>query len=69
MTDTRTRVWLSNDDLAARYGVSVSTIRQWRAASTGPRGRRFGRHVRYALDDVTEWEDAAPEDGHRSPAA
>lgn len=68
MIDTYSRVWLSNDDLAARYSVSVSTIRQWRAAATGPAGRRFGRHIRYSEADVIAWEDERAT-ADRSPAA
>ena len=49
-------VWLSNQDLADRYGVDVRTIRHWRMAGTGPRGVRLGRHVRYALTEVRRWE-------------
>jgi hypothetical protein len=48
--------YLSNRDLADRYGVDIRTVRHWRLAGTGPRGIRFGRHVRYALTEVQRWE-------------
>jgi helix-turn-helix protein len=48
--------YLSNRDLADRYGVDIRTVRHWRLAGTGPRGIRFGRHVRYALTEVERWE-------------
>lgn len=56
---------LSVDDLAARYGVSKSTVYQWnwarhrgRRPSAGPPLIRIGRHVRYRLSDVLAWEAA-----------
>lgn len=48
--------WLSNEDLAARYQVSVATIRAWRARGVGPRGVVLGRHVRYAVAECERWE-------------
>lgn len=48
--------WLSNEDLAKRYGVSIDTVRKWRHEGTGPAGVRFGRHVRYALAELERWE-------------
>jgi Helix-turn-helix domain len=48
--------YLSNRDLADRYGVDIRTVRHWRLAGTGPRGIRFGRHVRYAVTEVERWE-------------
>jgi hypothetical protein len=35
--------WLSNEDVAKRYGVPVATVRKWRATGTGPyRTRTMG---------------------------
>lgn len=48
--------WLSNEDLAERYGVPLATIRKWRHEARGPAGVRFGRHVRYSLVEVERWE-------------
>jgi hypothetical protein len=48
--------YLSNQELADRYGVDIRTVRHWRFDGTGPRGIRFGRHVRYALTEVERWE-------------
>jgi hypothetical protein len=48
--------YLSNRDLADRYDIDIRTVRHWRMAGTGPRGIRFGRHVRYALTEVERWE-------------
>ena len=56
MTNTDQRPWLSNEDLAERYGVSIDTVRKWRHEGTGPAGVRFGRHVRYSLAELERWE-------------
>lgn len=56
MTNTEQRAWLSNEDVADRYGVSVATVRKWRHESTGPKGVRFGRHVRYSVTELERWE-------------
>lgn len=49
-------IWLSNEDLAERYGVPLATVRKWRHEGTGPHGVKFGRHVRYADDELVRWE-------------
>jgi len=56
MNKTEQQAWLSNDELADRYGVSVATIRKWRHERSGPAGVKFGRHVRYSLDECERWE-------------
>jgi predicted DNA-binding transcriptional regulator AlpA len=48
--------YLSNPELAARYEVSVETVRKWRATGYGPPAHKLGRHVRYRLSDVLRWE-------------
>ena len=48
--------WLSNEDVAKRYGVSIDTVRKWRHEMTGPTGVRFGRHVRYSIAELERWE-------------
>jgi predicted DNA-binding transcriptional regulator AlpA len=45
-------------DLAMREGVPENTVYAWNAKGTGPRYIRVGRHVRYRLADVIEWENA-----------
>jgi hypothetical protein len=39
-----------------RYGVPVKTPAEWACKGTGPRYAKFGRHVRYRLNDVINWE-------------
>lgn len=49
--------WLTRPDLAARLGVPESTINYWAYKGRGPRFAKFGRHVRYRLEDVVAWEE------------
>lgn len=55
-------MFLSNEQLAERYGVPLATVRKWRHERTGPPAVKVGRHVRYRLADVEAWE-AAHQDG------
>lgn len=48
--------WLSRQELANRYGLPVKTLAQWATKGTGPRYARMGRHVRYRLSDIIDWE-------------
>ena len=51
--------FLTEHELAARWGVSVATIRKWRLTGAGPRFRKFNRAVRYAMPDIVAHENAA----------
>lgn len=51
-------VWLTRSELAAREKVPVATLAQWATQGKGPRYARFGRHCRYRLSDVIDWENA-----------
>lgn len=46
---------LTVQDLAAYLDVPVKTIYMWRHRSTGPRGFRVGRHLRFRWAEVEEW--------------
>lgn len=50
------KTWLSVEELSDRLDVPVSTIRRLRESRMGPRGVRIGKHLRFALADVIEWE-------------
>jgi uncharacterized protein YndB with AHSA1/START domain len=56
MSEPPVTQWLTNQDLADRYRVSIKTVREWRFKGRGPAGHKFGKHVRYALADVEAWE-------------
>lgn len=54
-------VFLSPDEVAAAIpGVTKNTLAMWRYEGKGPRYRKLGRVVVYALDEVEAWiEDSA----------
>ncbi|OBG29131.1 AlpA family transcriptional regulator [Mycobacterium sp. 852002-51057_SCH5723018] len=57
MTSEIDTIWLSRKQLANRLGVPDKTPAEWATKGTGPKYARFGRHVRYRLSDVLDWED------------
>lgn len=60
--------WLTRQDLADRYGLPVKTPAEWASKGTGPRYAKFGRHVRYLLSDVIDWERKQFAEGKRDSA-
>jgi hypothetical protein len=60
--------WLSRQELADRYGVPVKTPAEWASKGTGPRYAKFGKHVRYRLSDVIDWESKRFAEDKRSSA-
>ncbi|WP_082680894.1 helix-turn-helix transcriptional regulator [Mycolicibacterium novocastrense] len=61
--------WLSRRELADRLGLPAKTLAQWASKGTGPIYARMGRHVRYRLSDVLEWEAARVEEQHEAVLA
>ncbi len=51
MNEQQTRA-LTEQEVAARFGLSVATLRAWRWKRKGPRHVRLGRAVRYLPDDL-----------------
>src|SRR3954447_5682531 len=49
---------LSVAELAEYLGVPARTVYDWRQTGHGPTGIRIGRHLKYAVSDVTAWIDA-----------
>ena len=45
-------------ELSEYLGVPVSTIYDWRSRGVGPPAYRFGKHLKFAVGDVTEWIEA-----------
>ena len=60
--------WLTRQELADRYGLPVKTPAEWASKGTGPRYAKIGRHVRYRLSDVIEWERKRFSENKRSSA-
>jgi predicted DNA-binding transcriptional regulator AlpA len=60
--------WISRQELADRYGLPVKTPAEWASKGTGPRYGKFGRHVRYRMSDVIDWERAQLTEVKRSSA-
>jgi excisionase family DNA binding protein len=60
--------WLSRQELADRYGVPVKTPAEWASKGTVPRYAKFGKHVRYRLSDVIDWESKRFAETNRSAA-
>ncbi len=50
---------LLETELANRWKLSVKTLRTWRQRNVGPRWYTLGRHVRYHVADVLEYEAKA----------
>ena len=48
---------VSVDELAEYLGVPIRTIYDWRQTGHGPRGIRIGRHLKFAVSDVSAWLD------------
>ncbi|MFI2212138.1 helix-turn-helix transcriptional regulator [Streptomyces sp. NPDC020141] len=47
--------YLTPEDVATLFGVSIETVYAWRKKRTGPVGFRVGRHVRYDPAAVYAW--------------
>lgn len=56
MTEPK-KEWLTREDLSERWSIPVHTLANWASLGRGPRMAKFGRHPRYRLEDVEEWED------------
>ncbi|MBB5085327.1 helix-turn-helix domain-containing protein [Nonomuraea endophytica] len=48
------RLW-TPEEVSEFLGIPLGTLYQWRTRRVGPRGRRVGKHLRYAPADVRAW--------------
>jgi hypothetical protein len=56
-TDALAWRYLTNDEAAEFLRLSPRTLEKHRILGTGPRFRKFGRRVLYALTDLEMWAD------------
>jgi len=52
-------LYLTEQQVSERLNVKLATLRKWRLKGGGPRFRKFGSAVRYALVDLEAFEAAA----------
>lgn len=50
--------YLKPFQLAERWGVTVTTLSQWRWNGKGPCYLKMGRHVVYPIQDIEDFEQA-----------
>lgn len=50
--------YLTNDEAAAWLRLSPRTLEKQRVLGGGPRFRKFGRRVVYAIEDLENWANA-----------
>lgn len=50
--------YLTNDEAAAYLRLSPRTLEKQRVIGGGPRFRKFGRRVLYAIEDLETWARA-----------
>lgn len=54
--DAATRIALDENELAARWGLSVKTLRRWRQEQLGPVFCKLGARVTYLISEVEAYE-------------
>ena len=52
------QIYLDEQSLAKRLGMSVKTLQNWRTKGEGPKFTKFNRAVRYRLRDIVAYEKA-----------
>lgn len=50
--------YLNNDEAAAYLHLSPRTLEKQRVVGGGPKFRKFGRRVVYAIEDLENWASA-----------
>jgi hypothetical protein len=55
---TQSARYLTNNEAAAFLRLSPRTLEKQRVIGGGPRFRKFGRRVMYAIADLEAWADA-----------
>jgi predicted DNA-binding transcriptional regulator AlpA len=47
--------YLTAEEVSHKYGIAVGTLAQWRHHKKGPLFMKFGRSVRYRIEDLEKW--------------
>jgi excisionase family DNA binding protein len=55
MNTTPTKRYLTNDEAAQYLALGRQTLPKLRLRGSGPTFRKFGRSVRYAIEDLDAW--------------
>jgi excisionase family DNA binding protein len=55
MNATPTKRYLTNNEAALYLGLGRQTLPKLRLRGSGPIFRKFGRSVRYAVEDLDAW--------------
>lgn len=58
VTPPRPARYLNNDEAAAYLHLSPRTLEKQRVVGGGPKFRKFGRRVVYAIEDLESWAGA-----------
>ncbi len=58
MTERAASAYLTNTEAAEFLRLSPRTLEKARAIGNGPRFRKFGRRVLYAINDLEAWANA-----------
>ena len=56
LPDGATRIALDENALAARWGLSVKTLRRWRQEQLGPVFCKLGARVTYLISEIEAFE-------------
>ena len=56
LADGVTRIALDENELAARWGLSVKTLRRWRQEQLGPVFCKLGARVTYLISEIEAFE-------------
>ena len=60
---------MNETEAADRLGLAVATLRAWRHRGQGPRFVRFGRAVRYLMEDLGDYIDGCRVDTNSTSSA
>ena len=50
--------WLTRGEVAQRLRVPEKTLAMWASGKKGPPYAIFGRHARYRMSQLIDWENA-----------